>query len=119
MSYKPNNCFNKNNYLIMAEEICWSARKRLGLRFGGGEARLWIELERLLKTLLSKKTQPTDPKPNNKTKSPPPHPNPNPNLATTKNRPDSRSVVEHFQRYSAELLICKQKNQHEIWVALN
>lgn len=43
----------------MAEEICWSARKRLGLRFGGGEARLWIELERLLKTLLSKKTKPT------------------------------------------------------------
>lgn len=76
MSYKPNNCFNKNNYLIMAEEICWSARKRLGLRFGGGEARLWIELERLLKTLLWKKTQPTDPKPNNKTKSPPPPPIP-------------------------------------------
>lgn len=34
MSYKPNNRFNKNNYLIMAEEMFWSARMRLGLRFG-------------------------------------------------------------------------------------
>lgn len=52
MSYKPNNCFNKNNYLITAEEICWSARMRLGLRFGGGKDRLWIELKSILKTLL-------------------------------------------------------------------
>lgn len=47
MSYKPNNCFNENNYLIMAEEICWSAGMRLGLRFGGGEVRLCLELKRL------------------------------------------------------------------------
>lgn len=105
----------------MAEEICWSARKRLGLRFGGGEARLWIELERLLKTLLWKKKKTTTNRPKNQqqNKKPPPNPNPKPNLATTKNRRDSRSVVEHIQRYSAELLICKQKNQYEIWVALN
>lgn len=47
MSYKPNNCFNKNNYLIVAEEICWSAGMRLGLRFGGGEVPLCLKLRRL------------------------------------------------------------------------
>lgn len=44
MSYKPNNRFNKNNYLIMAEYVWRSARMGLGPRLGGAEIRLRVEI---------------------------------------------------------------------------
>lgn len=44
MSYKPNNCFNKNNYLITAEYVWRSARMRLAPRLGGAEIRFRVEI---------------------------------------------------------------------------